>query len=109
MVKPFSRPDYEDPPVEPTLVMPGAPRASGAADARAPMPSSMGPLPEPKAPPAPPSDRVLLPDRPASVRPLGAAPASMPGWVTFYAFVALALALVGGCVLFLESRIVGHF
>jgi hypothetical protein len=92
-----SQPDYEDEPIEKTVVMPGAPRTSRP-----------GPLPN--VPVAPTSDRVLLPTEPepAATSP-SKATVEMPSWVMFYVFIALGIAAVGLCVLFVESRIVGHW
>ncbi len=84
------KPLTSEPPVEKTLVM-KAPRVA-------------------PPPPAAPSDRVLLP---AGAEAAGQGsepiPTKTPDWVLVYVGVALLLAIVGGCVLFLEARIVGHF
>lgn len=99
-----SQPTFEDPPVEKTVVMPGAPKTGRPAPPPADSARAL-----PGVPPATPSDRVLLPSGPDSEKSGAAATVTMPGWVMFYVFVALAVAAVGACVLFVESRIVGHF
>jgi hypothetical protein len=60
-------------------------------------------------PPAPSSDRVLLPE---TARP-GLAPSSdggpLPGWVVPYVIGSIALALVGAFILWTQAHVLGHF
>jgi hypothetical protein len=61
------------------------------------------------APQAPSSDRVLLPPQGEPARAaVATGPAPMPPWVFIYLFGAVLLALAGGIILFVESRILGH-
>lgn len=73
-----------------------------------PLPAAGAPPPVP--PPAPTSDRVLLPPQaPEPARAAASGPAGLPAWVLIYVFVALLLAVAGAVILFVEARILGHF
>ncbi len=104
----------EDPsPITKRMDNPGTPRPAhypgphpGGAPQLGTSPMPMAPLP---MPPAAPSDRVLLPAQ--SERPPRPPPgrAAIPSWVFLYVFAAVLLSLAGGLVLWLESKLVGHF
>jgi hypothetical protein len=86
------------------------PRAQPQGYAAGPPPAAWhGPAPGHFPPPAPSSDRVLLPP---AAKP-GVTPsddgAPLPGWVLPYVIAALALALGGAFVLWIQSRVLGHF
>ena len=88
---------------------PWAPPPGYAAGPPAPHGAWHGPAPGHIPPPAPSSDRVLLPP---AANP-GVTPsddgAPLPGWVLPYVIAALALALGGAFVLWIQSRVLGHF
>lgn len=88
---------------------PWAPPPGYAAGPPPPHGAWPGPAPGHFPPPAPSSDRVLLPP---SAKP-GVTPgedgAPLPGWVLPYVIATFALALAGAVVLWIQSRVLGHF